>query len=281
MANITTIERTEDSLTEGIKYLEDIVATRIDNDYFNIGRLRYLATLKLVPDINQESRVLDIGTGYGHLSIMIKKVFGYDVYALDHRSNIAERLNSYGIHFNMCDLISDDLPFEDDFFDIVMNCELIEHLFTLPQRLFYEIRRVLKPQGKIILTTPNLYSLYRRIRFLQGKRIIERLSAPGDEPFLPESLHDYRQAHSLLQTRLYARHGFGGTHMREYDTKELRALLNETGFRVIKTIYPALPIIFSEQSRKLDLNPLHVAYRFMTNIYAPWRNQIIILGEKK
>lgn len=269
------------TLTEGVKYLDDIVATRVDNFYFNVSRQRYLATLQLVPHLNQKSRVLDVGSGYGHLSIMIKKIFGYDVYALDHRSTIAESLNSYGIHFSMCDLISDDLPFEDNFFDIVMNCELIEHLFTLPQRLFYEIRRVLKPQGKIVLTTPNLYSLYKRIRFLLGKRIIERLSVPGDKPFLPEYLHDYSQVHSLTQTRLHARPGFGGTHLREYDIKELRALLNETGFQVIKVSYPKLPLISCENNNNLDLNPVHFAYRFMTNVYAPWRNQIIILGEKK
>ena len=42
-------------------------------------------------------RVLDIGSGFGHLSILIKRIFGYDVYALDHYEFWRERFRDEGI----------------------------------------------------------------------------------------------------------------------------------------------------------------------------------------
>ncbi|MFP6582963.1 MAG: methyltransferase domain-containing protein [Candidatus Hydrogenedentota bacterium] len=53
------------------------------------------------------------------------------------------------------------LPFEDDRFDAVTLIELIEHLeVQVVKDLLTEVRRVLKPGGKVVLTTPNYGSLW-------------------------------------------------------------------------------------------------------------------------
>ena len=49
-----------------------------------------------------------------------------------------------------------ELPFEDDAFDLVWSSEVIEHLDD-PRFSLDELRRVTKPGGDIILTTPNSY----------------------------------------------------------------------------------------------------------------------------
>jgi SAM-dependent methyltransferase len=49
-----------------------------------------------------------------------------------------------------------DLPFKDEYFDTVVSFEVLEHV-TDSRRMLTEIRRVLKPGGALILTTPFLW----------------------------------------------------------------------------------------------------------------------------
>ena len=60
-----------------------------------------------------------------------------------------------------------DIPVEDAAFDIVISCETIEHVVD-PLRALREVCRVLRPGGRLLLTTPNylgpmgLYRAYLR-----------------------------------------------------------------------------------------------------------------------
>jgi SAM-dependent methyltransferase len=207
-------------------------------------------------------------------------MFGCDVFAIDKYPMLVERLRANGINFNLFDLAHGPLPFDDEFFDVVLNCEVIEHLFSLPYAMFYEMYRVLKRNGKLILSTPNLYSLVKRIRFFVGKRIIPPLSYPEDEPFSRASSQLVNQDHSLVLSRLSKRNEFGHTHFREYDIKELSSLASEAGFNIKLAFYPKTHGLFTD-SNSYDLNPYHVIYRFLTLMHPPWRHFILILAEKK
>ena len=57
------------------------------------------------------------------------------------------------------------LPFDDAYFDIIVCCEGIEHVFS-PFNLFSEFARVLKDGGILVITTPNVQNLYSRWQFL-------------------------------------------------------------------------------------------------------------------
>src|SRR6266852_1573258 len=50
-------------------------------------------------------------------------------------------------------------PYEDNSFDVVLFCEIIEHLLSDPVHVLTEVRRVLKPGGDLVLTTPNVARL--------------------------------------------------------------------------------------------------------------------------
>jgi ubiquinone/menaquinone biosynthesis C-methylase UbiE len=64
------------------------------------------------------------------------------------------------------------LPFPDNYFDVVISCETIEHL-PFPLKGVQEFRRVTRSGGKLFLTTPNylnfmgLYELYAKVRHPQ------------------------------------------------------------------------------------------------------------------
>jgi len=270
----------ERRFTEASDFLKGILEPGFDKDYFVQWQTRYATILSLIPGANQKLCVLDIGSGFGHLSILIKRIFDYEVYAIDRYSTWEERFRKAGIEFNLCELTTQSLPAGENCFDIVLFSEVIEHLFVLPHRILFDIHRVLKPHGLLILTTENLYSLLKRIRFLLGKRIIPRLSARGDEGIDPKSISDYGELHSLIQARLAKRGEFGGNNLKEYDVNELRSLLEETGFKIILERCLQEGYILRGPDGTVDLNPLHVMYRAIAKAYGSWGNQIYIVGQK-
>lgn len=51
------------------------------------------------------------------------------------------------------------LPFSNDSFDTVLMTEVLEHLFE-PEVVLSELRRVLRPGGKLLITTPFIWELH-------------------------------------------------------------------------------------------------------------------------
>lgn len=87
---------------------------------------------------------LDLGCRDGYWSEKLSAC-GYDVTAIDVLPNYAKAIK---VDANFA------LPFPDDSFDLVWCTEVIEHLKN-PAFTVSGIRRILKPSGKLILTTPN------------------------------------------------------------------------------------------------------------------------------
>ena len=57
-------------------------------------------------------------------------------------------------NFNLFNSETDHFPYEEATFDVVLFCEILEHLILDPIRAISEINRVLKQGGYLILTTP-------------------------------------------------------------------------------------------------------------------------------
>ncbi|MFA6518457.1 MAG: methyltransferase domain-containing protein [Candidatus Shapirobacteria bacterium] len=110
-------------------------------------------------------RVLDLGCGIGYFMEMLQtkhsKVFGVDISKKALLTAKRKGLNVIQSNFES------KLPFDDNQFDVVTAGEIIEHLYNTSLFLA-EIRRILKKNGTLIMSTPNVASLGRRLMLLFG-----------------------------------------------------------------------------------------------------------------
>lgn len=106
-------------------------------------------------------RVLDLGAGKGNISTELKKL-DFHVIACDINPQL---FRIKGIRCDYADL-NQKLPYETESFDYVMCVEVIEHLEN-PHHVIREIARVLRPEGKVVVTTPNIANFYSRLHFLK------------------------------------------------------------------------------------------------------------------
>ncbi len=120
-----------------------------------LARLRARQANRLIPGHLRQGRILDIGCGsypyfLSHTSFKEK-------FAIDQLPPADNKLN---IRWHTLNLNAvPKLPFEDDFFHVITMLAVVEHLNPPSMAaLFCETRRVLKPGGIVVLTTPAAWS---------------------------------------------------------------------------------------------------------------------------
>lgn len=131
---------------------------------------RLIAALSLIEPSFSKIEVLDIGCYDGEISKRIKDKLGNcEVYGIDISDNTGEEAEKKGIIFKFNDL-NEGIDFPDNIFDLVFAGEIIEHIYDT-DFFIDEIKRILKPKGVLVITTPNLLSFGRRIGYLIGKGV--------------------------------------------------------------------------------------------------------------
>ena len=110
--------------------------------------------------------VLDLGCSNGaHALVAARRVRGvvgvdYDRAALGVAADSARRAGRGNLHLLAVD-VTERLPFRDASFDAVLFLDVIEHLE--PRRhVLGEIARVLRPDGRLLVSAPNRETSWRR-----------------------------------------------------------------------------------------------------------------------
>ena len=220
--------------------------------YLNGAFRRFILTLQMVPQApNGESRLLELGANPYFLTLLLKRFRNYDLtlanffgegHHVDGKGQqrvsnpiVHEQYDFAYEHFNT---EKDTFPYQDNKFDLVLFCEILEHLALDPLRPLQEIHRVLKPGGYLLLTTPNVLACQNIFKLAVGRNIYDS----------------------------YSSYGVYGRHNREYTPKEVSLLLKACGFEVvafrIEDIYPHSRLII----------------RLLKRFRQQWRDNIFVLA---
>ncbi len=118
----------------------------------NSVRPWYTKAIELLPDITK-LKVLELGSGHGELAKILKPQARF-LTLTDHSQLYVNKLKAKGFKAIKADF-NQKLPFKSNSFDLIISLEVIEHLVQAEQFLS-EINRILKPKGRLIISTPNI-----------------------------------------------------------------------------------------------------------------------------
>ena len=171
-------------------------------DYYSNIRLDLI---NLIDKKSQNLKVLEIGAAYGETLFYLKQngiaseVVGVDIFEDAKNKQNYKPLDQ----FIFGDIEKIDLPEYFQHFDLILLPDVLEHLFE-PKSVLETLKKYLKEDGKIIISMPNIrhYSALYKIVF------------KGDFKYEESGIFDY-------------------THVRFYCRKNIQALLETAGYKVL------------------------------------------------
>jgi 2-polyprenyl-6-hydroxyphenyl methylase/3-demethylubiquinone-9 3-methyltransferase len=186
------------------------------NFYSQMYQSRLGILLGLARGAANGGRVLDLGCAQGNAALLLAEE-GIESWAVDLRADFLEYAwQKYERGpLRRCAANATQLPFAEAAFELVVWGEMIEHV-AFPEQVLAEIRRVLRPGGWLVLSTPNGKRLHTG---LPTFRQVGNREALVEKQFKPDS-----DGHLFLFRR-----------------EELEGLLETNGFRVREHHYYGTP----------------------------------------
>lgn len=178
---------------------------------------RFCYTFSLLPEIEHEKKILEIGGNPYFLTAMIKKYTKYNIictncfndedasYYESQQTLISGREGGgVKILIPWANLNIEKNYLEEKEYEIVCFCEVIEHMIESPIRALLNINAMLKDNGILIMSTPNVNRIENVARMIAGANLYDPFSGYGKY----------------------------GRHNREYNKHELFQMLTLCGFQI-------------------------------------------------
>jgi len=196
-------------------------------EYISILKDYYIRTVEDIvtyTDKNPQKgiKVLEIGAFLGIVSICLSRL-GFEVVAADipefiSNENLQKVFIKNNISFFAANLSNYSLPCEDGQFDVVIMCEVLEHLNFNPLPVIQEINRIIKNDGLFYLSLPNIASLKNRMQLLKGRSIHYPINS---------YVLQLNPNNPMIV----------GIHWREYTMYEINEMLEMLGFQIKNQYY--------------------------------------------
>jgi SAM-dependent methyltransferase len=173
------------------------------------------------------------------------------------------------VNIAQLDLNAQPLPYEDECFDLVTCSEVLEHVENY-RAVLREIKRVLKPGGLMVVTTPNVLNMKSRIRYLVSgfANLFGPLPVKNQDRFATSGhitpIPYFYLAHALLDS----------------DFRELQLATDklQRSSRVLSILFAPLAWVGWSQFLRLERNRYHTLAKENERYVKAHNSQVIRLG---
>ena len=200
----------------------DLSFNQIDVN-FNKGKLISGIIYPEFFPFDKEDNVLNVGCGDGVQAIVyggkFKKMVGVDIN--QERLKVAQQLAThYGFdNFQTICANAEKIPLEEKF-DKIMAIDAVEHVVN-PDRLISEVYRLLKDEGRLLITFPTMHDKWENLFRFVGRKVLRRKGRTIRKPGWDPDAHQY-----------------------DYNLKEWLDLMEQGRFYLVKsrasTLFPPL-----------------------------------------
>jgi SAM-dependent methyltransferase len=229
-----------------------------ENVYGHLQRLHWLRD-----HLRPEDRVVEFGCGTGRLITLPLRAWGYDVTGvdLDDRSIEYGRalLREAGLEPDALQTVDlRDLPGP---FEAVIASEILEHLDDDELRTSLDlIRDRLVPGGKLLVTTPNGYSLFELENLLWYRTGLDRLYRRAASGRLAHRLRRLKAQHADWSEEAAPMTLADSPHKQRFTWRSIHDVVARAGFEVVEArgailfCGPFTDLAFSGLPRAMALN---------------------------
>ena len=268
MKSLTKIESLVDEVIEEFQFFDldpgGVRRTHPETPtYLFAHRHEYVRTLRDVVNFaeqNSVDKILEIGAFFGLVCICLSKL-GFRVCAADIPEYMSmpeqkQRFARYNIEIAEVRLQDYLLPFEDNRFDAVIMCEVLEHLNFNPLPLIKEINRIAATGSLFYLSLPNQAQIRHRLQLLCGRSILSSIQGYFDQ---------------LDPAELVIANG----HWREYTAIEIRQMLERMGYEIHRHYFFCKAETLKEPTLRNKLS------RLMYGLFSSFKENQTALAIKK
>ncbi len=112
--------------------------------------------------IPQNAKILSIGGYFGSIEKMLKEAINAEITIIDFPDSVEINKKYYdflGFKYVGIDLSQGLSGIDENYFDLIIYTEVIEHIPLSPYEQLLPFDKFLKSEGKVLITTPNLSSI--------------------------------------------------------------------------------------------------------------------------